>query len=275
MSSTRLRRFTAWTPENFSIASQIRKGLVTNPRIRYLEIIDLDNGDVTAANSNIERPFDAVYDSGHNSFWLTDSSGNLFKINPQNASEQLIMSDLGNPEQIELFNQELFVLDRKNKSIYIINSVNPSIIDTLNIFSGQQLQNPDLFRIVYSQNEIFILDKRIDNDIIFKHSFSTNISEIVAQEKNITTFNINPLDFSIWIAAGENESGQIMQLSSGSSRQILLEGLGRITDIKLNPYNNNIVFPDIYYGIIYHKRINLTDIGSYVTDGSPSKVYIE
>ena len=81
-------------------------------------------------------------------------------------------------------------------------------------------------------------------------------------------------DFQRGIMSSD-ENGQLMQLFSATSRQILLEGLGRITDIKFNPYNYNIVFPDIYYGIIYHKRINLTDIGSYVTDGSPSKVYIE
>lgn len=279
LSSTSLRKVGAWRPENLSFAHNINRGLITYPAFNYFEIFDLNTGNSLYGNSAITKPFDAAYDEKLNSFWLIDSLGSLYIVDTA-ANEQFAGRFFSKPVQIDLLENQLFVLDAYRDRIYIYDT-SPSIVDS--VFQpelSEGFTDLRLFRLDKLNLNLYLLDKSKGNDTLYKYNLQSREISTIFQDSLIYTFDINRQDESIWIIIANKLNSDLMQLSSSGESLLSIPGFNSPRDVKVNPYNGNVVVADIteQYNLleqkVFHYRSN-TRIGSFTTYGDPFKVYIE
>ncbi|KAA3617336.1 MAG: hypothetical protein D8M58_02870 [Calditrichaeota bacterium] len=280
LSSSIVRKNAFWPPKNMAIAKSLNLALVTYPRFRDMEIFDMTNGEFIAGNRNIERPYDAVYDSGNNKFWLVDSSGSLYTINPDDASEQLVSRSFIKPIQIELFDQNLFIMDQGLHKIFIYDNssqVQDSIFKTPDDSSFTHLRQ---FRLDKTNNNIYILDGEARNNTLYKYNMLSKEITNIFQDSIIYSFDVNSVDETIWIIIAKRLNSNLVQLSGETTRHFISD-LEKPVDIKVNSINGNFVITDFKFKVnikvpkVFHYRSDLTKIGTFSTYGDPSRIYIE
>lgn len=273
LSAVSLRKAGAWRPENMAMSKKI--GLITYPVFRYLEIFNLENGRTIDGNLNLRSPFDATYDPVHGQFWVVDSTGSIYTIDTVEANEQLVYQDLKKPVQIEYMNNHLFVLDRGFDRLFIFNST-PLLTDSVGLNnSGQTFSDLKLFRLDEAHNNCYLLDGKDGANTLYKYSLDSKQIEAVFTDSLIYSFDVNRRDESIWIVIANKVNSQLLQLSPAGNRLHTIDGMVRPTDVKINPYNENVVVADFYGQKVYHYRPDLSLVGIYSTIGDPFKVYIQ
>jgi hypothetical protein len=281
LSSTALRKLSAWRPENLSFTKGFKLGLVTYPAFRDLEIFNTKTGEFIAGNSHLERPFDAVYDDALGKFWLVDSTGSLFTIDTSTANAQLFLQDLSKPVQIDLFNQNLFILDQGVNKIYIYDTT-PQKADSI-------YQNTDSlefaalkqFRLDGLNNNLYFFDGDSGRNILYKYDLLNKSLISIFKANTIYAFDINPIDETIWIIMAKHLNSNLVQLSGNEISKFDISELEKPVDIKILPVNGNLIITDfkstanINVPKVFHFRTDLSLIGTYTTYGDPYRVYIE
>jgi len=277
LSSNRFRILTSFSPENIAFANDDGLLLVTSPAFSYYEILRADNGIPVAESFGIRKPFDAIYDPQAGQFWLVDSTGGLYSIDKEGTAT-LVNDKFDQPAQIDLFENKLYILDKKANKIFIYNNLS-SLIDSISITEDNSpFASLKLFRIDKQQRNLYILDSPQGHGTLYKYEIeSANISEIYS-DSLMYLFDVNPLDETIWIVRDNKVNSEIMQLSSSGNRLHSLSEFIKPTDIRINPFNGNVVVADPFLddekAKLFHYRSDLTLIGSYIRV-VPFKVYIE
>ena len=273
LSSVSIRKAGAWRPENMAFGDRI--GLITYPTYRYLEIFNLNNGNIIDGNINLKSPFDATFDPQHGLFWVVDSSGSLVTIDTVQADEKLVYQNFSKPVQIDYLENKLYILDKGFNAIYIFNT-SPLLSDSIyTTDKNKSFENLKLFRLDKKNKKCYILDGITGNNILYRFNLSNGKIEPVYQDSLIYTFDVNRDNETIWIVSANKVNSSLMQLSYSGERLHIIDGLIRPTDMKVSPYNGNIVVADFYGQKVYHYRPDLSLVGIYNTIGDPSKVYIE
>jgi hypothetical protein len=273
LSSTAIRKAGAWRPENLELGEKV--GLITYPTFRYLEIFNTDNGNIIDGNSNLRSPFDAAYDPEHGLFWVVDSIGSLYKIDTSEAGEQLVTQELSKPVQIEYLDKKVYLLDQGYNKIFIFNTT-PFLEDSIT-FTPQNgpFENLKLIRIDSKNKNCYILDGNAGANFLYRYNLLTKEVNTVYSDSLIYSFDINRMDETIWIVSANKVNSELLQLSNNGERLHSVDGFIRPTDVKINPFNGNVVIADFFGQKVYHYRPDLTLVGVYSTIGDPSKVYIE
>lgn len=279
LSSVSLIKAGYWRPQNLVLAPKINRGLITYPSFDYFEIFDLNNGQSLYGNTSINKPFDAVYDSGLNLFWLIDTLGSLNAID---TTAYLIHAErlLKKPVQIDILNGELFVLDAARNGIYFFNRSPVQLGFTSKNDQGENFTNLKLFRLDKSNKNLYILDGLPGNNVLYKYNINLKQITRVFQDSLILTFDVNQRDESIWIIIANKLNSELLQLSVNGDRLLRNSDFIYPEDIKVNPYNGNVVLTDmtkpvnIFAQKVFHYKAK-TLIGSFGTYGDPFKVYIE
>ncbi|MCB0280948.1 MAG: hypothetical protein KDF60_00080 [Calditrichaeota bacterium] len=273
LSAVSIRKAGAWRPENMAMSEKI--GLITYPVFRYLEIFNLENGRTIDGNLNLRSPFDATYDPVHGQFWVVDSTGSIYTIDTVEANEQLVYQDLKKPVQIEYMNNRIFVLDRGFDKLFIFNST-PFLTDSIGSNqTGELFADLKLFRLDETNNKCYLLDGKNGANTLYRYNLNNRQIEPVFRDSLIYTFDVNQKDETIWIVIANKVNSQLLQLSPAGNRLHIIDGLVRPTDIKINPYNENVVVADFYGQTVYHYRPDFSLVGIYSTIGDPFKVYIQ
>ena len=279
LSSTALRKVGVWKPENLTFAHEINRGLITYPIFNYYEIFDLSSGNILYGNQAIVRPFDAVYDNGLNRFWLIDSLGSLYIVD-STANEQFAGKFFKKPVQIDMLDDQLVILDKIMNGIYLFDR-SPAQVDFISTNGNDEpFANLDLFRVDQLNKKVYLLDRLKDNNTLYKYNVEKNHLSVVFQDSLIRTFDVNKQDESIWIIIANKLNSELLQLSSTGQRLVSIKGFNLPRDVKVNPYNGNVIVADITDQLnileqkVFHYRSN-TLIGSFRTYGDPFKVYIE
>ncbi len=279
LSSTSLRKVGVWKPENLTFAHEIDRGLITYPLFNYFEIFDLTTGDILYGNQSIIKPFDAVYDDNLDRFWLIDSLGSLYIVDPS-ANEQFAGKIFEKPVQIDMLDDQLIVLDIEVNGIHIYDT-SPTQVDFIDQNeAGEKFTRLSLFRVDDINKHIYFLDKATNNNTLYKFNIEKNHLSTIYQDSLIRTFDINKQDESIWMVIANKLNSDLVQLSSTGQRLVSIPGFNIPRDVKVNPYNGNVIVADITDQLnilkakVFHYRSS-TEIGSFRTYGDPFKVYIE
>ncbi len=281
LSSVSLRKATFLQPENLAFSTENDLALVTYPRFRNMELFDVRTGEFKAENTNLGHPFDAVYDSNNNNFWLVDSSGSLYSIDTVDANAQLITQELSNPVQIDIFAQNLYILDQGKNKIFIYDT-SPQLIDS--IFQKAD-HSPFIqlkkFRIDKVNSKIYFIDGQNGNTTLYSYNLLDKQLTSLYQDSIISSFDINQTDETIWIIIAKRLNSNLVQLFGNEIRHFNVSELEQPIEIKVNSINGNIVITDFKVSAdlevpnVFHYRSDLSPIGTYSTYGIPSKVYIE
>lgn len=281
LSSVSFRKMAAWRPENLTFAKELNLALVTYPQLRDMEIFDLRTGESKTGNDNLGHPFDAAYDSDNKVFWLVDSSGSLYTIDTDDANAQQITQGLSKPVQIDLFNQDLYVLDQGFNKIFIYNT-SPQLIDSIFLTPNNEPFNfLKQFRIDKINNNFYFVDGKKGNNILYRYNLINKQITKLYQDSIIYSFDINTTDESIWIIIAKHLNSNLVQLFGSEIRYFDISELERPVDIKVNSQNGNFIITDfklkenIKVPKVFHFRSDISLIGTFSTYGDPSRVYIE
>ena len=268
-------KYTTWRPENLAFDPLNNLVLVTYPQLSYLEIYSQMSGVTELTSSDFTRPFDCIFNTTQNKFWLTDSSGYLYSIDPQTGSSQLIDQNLKQPTQIIQSDQEIYVLENDAAQIISYNTMGERL-SVIQQMGDTLLHQP--FYINYAKNSqhLYIIDKVSDeNRILYRYSSLTDSAEIFYQNKYINGVQIDLDDNSVWISINNPENSVLMQLSPDGIRLNEVTGFSGIADFKINIESNTIIVADHVERVVKHVRPNSSVIGVFQDVIYPSKVYSE
>jgi len=269
----RITKFAVWIPENLAFDTKNNLALVTYPQYRFAEIFDQYSGATTVTLPDFIYPFDCVYDPHREKFWLTDSSGYLYKINPIDGLSDLIDQSLQQPSQIIISNQTLYVIEIGRKQVIIYNS-NGNRVGTLKNIGNIELQQP-----IYIQNDplsehIYIIDQTSTERILYRYAPLQNSLKVILKNEHLKTIKVNPRDNSIWLSIDNELNSSLMQLSNDEVR-LELKGFSGISDFRINPSTGTLIVADYVEGFVKHIRTDSSTIGTFKEAIYPSKVYTE
>jgi hypothetical protein len=281
LSSSALRKLTAWRPENLAFTNGFKLGLVTYPAFRDLELFNVKTGEFIAGNSHLERPFDAVYDGDLGKFWLVDSTGSLFTIDTSAADAQLFFQDLSQPVQIDLFDQNLFILEQGVNKIFLYDT-SPQKVDSI-YQTRDSLKFVALkqFKIDKINNNLYFFDGDSGRNVLYKYDLLNKTLTSLFETNTIYGFDVNPVDETIWIIIAKHLNSNLVQLSGNVISKFDISELEQPVDIKILPVNGNFIITDykstanINVPKIFHFRADLSLIGTFTTYGDPYRIYIE
>lgn len=270
------RRYGVWIPENMAIAKQENMAMITYPLYGYFEIFDLDRSyERLYGWADLERPFDCLFETASRSFWVTDSSGGLYKVSPRSGIITTVSSDLIRPTLLGNYgNQTIYLIDRGTHSLNRF-GINGENLGELNKIGDFTLQSPKLFEIDNRNNVIYIVDKTGDGNILYTFQPESGDADILYTGDNIDVVTANEAHQTVWIVSRIDFNSKIMQLSMDGTRLTELEGYEYPIDIGVNPYNNNLIIVDAGTATVRHLRSDFSQIGSYDGSAQPYKVLIE
>ncbi|MGD9897524.1 MAG: hypothetical protein AB7T22_00215 [Calditrichaceae bacterium] len=264
-----------WIPEALAFDHDHNRAMATYPTINSFDIFDLENGEVLFSEFGIENPFDCLYDRFNQSFWLTDSSGKLYEINPVTGTAALVATNLGNPIQIELSEEKLlFILDDRNHQILVYN-LEGVLQYSLSALENQTLMDPEFFQIDQANQILFLTDQTPVEDILYKYDLASGEAEEIYRSDNLGKFRIDEKNQTIWIIIFNDINSEIMQLSYNGLRLSQRIGFISPSDLRINPKNGNLIVSDTGTRLVKHFRSDSTLIGVFSNAIYPFKVFIE
>ena len=268
-------RYTNWSPENLAFDSSEDLVLVTYPQLSYFEIFSRKTGLTELSSTKLAKPYDGIYNSEQSNFWITDSSGYLYSINPVTGTSKIIDQNLDQPTQIRQSKLGIFVMDTKGA---LINQYDYSgvLLNTVKKMGTTYLVQPISFSVKDNSANIYIIDRINDeNRILYQYSILTDSVKIVCQKNFMNIVRTDPQDNSIWIAINNSNNDSLMQLSPDGIRLNEVTGFSGITDFILIRESNTIAVTDYVQHNVKHIRKDASVIGVFEEAIYPSKVYSE
>ncbi len=281
LENSSVRKSSIWIANDLSIAKSINRGLIIYPRNRQIEIFNTKSGLTRYQNFSIPYPFDAVYDSNLDLFWLIDSSGTLYQVDTT-AIAIPVTSQFLRPVQIDVNENTLIILDSKNNQIHLYNSLFDTTKNISQNALNEDFKNLKLFRLDKIHGSIYFLDAAAGNmSTIYKYQIDSETLTPVITDSLILTFDINSQDESIWIVTSKGLNFELVQLSNSGQRLLSVpKTFIEPRDVKVNPYNGNVIITDFIKEaavntdkVFHYKATEL--VGTFRTYGDPFKVYIE
>lgn len=271
-----LRKFTLWLPENICFNADAKQALVTYPQFHIIELFNTANSATLLESDKIEYPFDCAYDPASGKYWITDSTGILYRLNPVSDQAEVISSDLIKPLKIVTSsNNNYFILDRGLKEVLVFQ--NSGAFSESIVLSGRfKLNDPENIEIDKKGRYLYIIDNTNDKDILYRYNLFNEETDSLYEAKDIGVIRLNDSDQTIWLSLNNNGSNSsIVQLSHQGLRLNLLEDFGLISDFHVIPDNGNIIIAEGNNRIVKHIRADSEVIGTFKEAIFPHRIYVE
>jgi DNA-binding beta-propeller fold protein YncE len=270
------RRYGIWIPENMTIDPGSGTALITYPSYGYFEIFNVtDTYDRLFGFSDLEHPFDCLFEPSTRSFWISDSSGSLYKVNPRSGNLSSLSTNLSQPTQLGLYdNHTIYLLDKGSEVVYRFNIAGDNRGELRRI-GDFVLQSPKLFTIDNANQTVYLVDQTETGDILYSFKPEINLAAALHEAEQIDAIAVDEDDQSVWIVQRIDFNSKIMQLSPEGIRLTELEGYDYPIDLGVNPYNGNLIIIDAGTSTVWHLRPDKTIIGRYTKAIQPYKVLIE
>lgn len=267
-------KYAVWIPENLALNTNNQLALVTYPQYRFAEIFKTNAGISIIGFTQFRHPYDCHYFPAQNRFWLTDSSGYLYRINSADGTVELLDQTLNQPTQITRNNHAVYVLDRGNKQI-VAYGADGNKIQTIKNMGLYQLNNPLFIHSAPSLSQLFIIDQTNANRVLYTYNPALNGAQKIYEADYLNTLQFDPENQTIWVSIDDPQNARLMQLSATGDRLSEIEGFGSIADFKMNPLTKTLVVVDYKNGIVKHVRSDMTIVGISREAIYPFRVYIQ
>jgi len=268
-------QYTIWTPENLAHDPLNDLYLVTYPVFNYFEVYSGNSGRIEEANSDFPDPFDCIYNTQQYEFWITDSSGLLFSLEPASGRTDIIDRNLIRPTQIIQSENNIFVLDMGARQVIIYNKSGDRT-GSINQSVNNALMNPAYIHYAESYPHLYIIDRPDSIGSLYAYSLLSGTGELVFVHKFMNVVKTDIRDNSIWISINETQNSSVLQLSPDGVRLQEISGFSSISDFRINFESNSIIVADPVDDIVKHIRLSdLGTIGVFKESVNPMKVYSE
>jgi len=265
-----------WIPRDLCFAYNKDQALITYPAYNYFEIFQISEPyNRILGSDEIKRPYDCIYDLLTNRFWITDSSGSLYRVNSESEQVVNIYDEFTRPTKIVPYRTNtVFVIDEGQKQIHQFNTTG-SHVGPLEEVGAIRLNNPQWIDVDNRNGFVYIIDRTESGDVVIKYNPQENTARILFEGSQIRGISVNQNNQSIWIINRIDLNSVIMQLSGDGVRLTELEDYGNPIDVQVNPYNGNIIIIDAADAVVWHIRSDQSIVGSYNESRQPIKVLIE
>ncbi len=274
MNQLNKRIFGIWLPENIAFHPGGKTALITYPLFNYVQIVLLDTGEELAFSNDFHRPYDALFNTVSGRYWLTDSSGGFYSVDPRTLEFETLSTVPRKATQIRPMGDRFVITDKGIRGLWLFSA------------TGEMLQRipkaPDAFiediltvRTDSLRNRIYILSRRPGNSKIYRYDVAGDSLSLFFADSLINAFDLDPVRQTVWVARATPGSFEILKLSLNGQRLDSVSGINWPVDIAVNRYNHHIVVADPKSRELIHFKEDLQEIGRFKSNGEPVKVYIE
>jgi len=269
---TIFRYFTDWPPEDMDVDPQNRTGGIVFPSAGHFEFIDLDDGSLLFEGNDINYPYRISCDRASGMFWIIDSSGFLYEVDPIDGVIFLRSNFLRKPVEISIDQTNINVVDTGLKQIIRFNR-GGAISEVIEQVQGRPLALPQHFIFDDINQRLWLSEDFEENDFIFSRKAGEDFYRVDSTE------NISDLALSgsggLWYINYAGRNSTVVQLSGDGERQIELTGFWSPFDIHVNPYDNTLLIAITGSGRVEHYSSQNQFIGISSILNFPVKVTVQ
>ncbi len=268
------KRYTIGLSNALSFNADYTRGLLIYPYFRYIELFDIASGMGIKGYDNITRPYDCIFNSYQNAFWIADAgSGGLYRLPESGDGLELFNSSLKEPILIKQNAQNLFfILDSEQKSIWFFDRTG-SLIKELSYLGDYALNDPKYIAASSLCDLIFVIDQQKEERVLVKYDYGLDQAEVIFRSTDLSLAAIDTAHQSLWLALNSADSSKILQLSFAGERLVEKAHFTRISDLLISPYTGHLVVADGWAGVLYHFRTDFSLVGASKKAYYPYKVY--
>ncbi|NOX89968.1 MAG: hypothetical protein GXO77_13165, partial [Calditrichaeota bacterium] len=268
--------YAIWIPQEMAFDKKRGLALITYPLYHYAELLSLQTGALIEEVTDIRYPYACAYEPVQKSFWITDSTGALYKYFPLNNEAPVLLDNrLQKPAQIVFdFSGRAYVLDKRQNTIFVY-TLTGNKEKSVRSFDDQPFNNLIFLDRNRNGTQLYFIDKNGDECNLYRYSTLTDSIEQIYKSPFLSIIRESPVDRTLWVAENEKQTAKIMQLSYAGIRLKTLTGFKYIQDFIINYYNGNLIIADRGAHKLLHIRPDGSLIGVYSDAPYPYKVYIE
>jgi hypothetical protein len=275
--------FTNWRPEDIAIDTENNIALITQPTGRRIDIINIQTTNLEKFFTNedrnfIENPYLVEFDSKNKLFWVTDSSGTIYRISSIDFSINLIQYYIVKPGEIFIQpNDEIVnIIDEFSKNIYQFD-LNGNFIKIISEIGNHTLIKPKKFVIDSVDNQFWLVEEMDDNDYLYTGFLSNSQISLVDSFEYVFEIHLNPIDQLPWISVYEDGISSVMQLSKAGNRQLELTKtkFNNPYHVTHNPYDGSLLVSDSDNSRVIHFKEDFEILGIFTNLNFPIRLEIE
>ena len=266
-----LTHYAIWIPQDLALNKKAGQLMVTYPLFHYVELIDSQSGVLINAIQDLRYPFACVYHARQNTFWLTDSTGYLYRFKANNLQDKELIDDaLNKPVTLvtDAFGN-VYLLDTGLNQI-IVYEASGARINKISDYGKLTFLTVDA-----TGHYVHFISKQADSSRIYLYSPLTHKTRLLYSALNIDVVRQSPLDQTLWLVQNNASDARILQLSDQGVRLKSLSGYKKIEDLAVNPYNGNIVIADRKLHQVCHLTFSGQLIGTIDDAPFPFRILIE
>ncbi len=268
--------YAIWIPQALAMDRAHHMGVLTYPAYHYAELFDLDTGELYGEVTAIRYPYACAYEPLSQTFWLTDSSGALYRFSRDRTdAPQVLDNRLGKPLAL-VFDEHgsAFVLDAASDQIIVYNTQGQRTLSIAN-YKGQRFNRLIDLKATPDKRFIYFIDEQTQGNALYRFSTLTDSLSLVCTLQGMEIVRPSPLDQTLFVAINLDEQAKILQLSAQGTRLNSWQGFKYITDFAINPVNGNLVIADKVLHQLVHLYPDGRILGQFNKAPYPYKVYIE
>jgi hypothetical protein len=270
---TIFRYFTNFPPEDMDVDSENKIGGIVYPSVGITEFIDLTDGSLLFVSSEINYPFRIACDPVEKTFWVIDSSGFLFQIDPIEHYVTLKSSFLVTPQCITIDQSNINVVDIGKKQILRFRR-SGALNEVIEQIEGRILNSPQKFLVDDATQKYWYSEEIEIQDVLFVKNAGQEFNRIDSLE-NIGDFELTGLNDGVWYINQQGRNSTIVQLSGDGERQIELLGFWSPFDVHVNRYDQTLLVANTGLGRIEHYNSQHQLIGISTLLNVPVKVLVQ
>jgi hypothetical protein len=270
------RFYTPWPPTDMAIGTNNIIGVILYGANEQLEIIRLDTGNNLKSIYTIKYPFAVEYDPIGGDFWIIDSSGVLYSLDPSDYSVHLMANNLIKPIALNISEEDgrINVVDSEGQRIVRFSRTG-QIVDIIDSTDQIELQSPEKYLDDEMNARAWIIDKSDPLDYIYFKNSSVDEYARIDSLPDVGDIVLSQDKNSIWMVDLNNFNSSIVQLSTTGTRQLKLTGFFNPLDINVNKYDGTLLVVDSGNGRVLHYDNDHQILGNFSSLNFPVKVLVE
>ncbi len=261
-------------PEDIAIIKEKNIGMVIFSVSGLMESFNTVTGGWLEQFEEIRHPYRIVADNEF--FWIMDSSGALYRMNPDDNDIRLIHTNLLQPTALaaDTSNGIIYLTDSGLNRVFLFNRQG-LLLRTIDSLGVQPLKAPESIAVNPVGRQLWIVENGKQKDYIYLGGLSGNQFALVDSLPNAGALSVNPLDGTLWVVSLEGLNSRLVQLSPAGTRQMELSGFYNPWAIRVNPYDGTLLVVDTGNYRLLHLNNQLDMIGKFTNFVLPTRIVIE
>lgn len=268
------KHYAIWRPKAMSFSDNEKTALITYPGYGYFEIFDPQTNAYLLGSDQLLKPYDCLFESSENRFWISDSTGGIYTIDIPSYSLNTVTEALSRPTYLCMDDDgKLYILDKLPGKIYQFDP-GAGTLAPIEILGDSVIHfTPDPKR-----KHILAIDNSSGRGSLNSYGTADSSFAILYSDSSLSRVRVSAYDGTIWISLNYQNSAEIVQLSADGQRLNSLNGFDYIADFNISSETGYLVIADMNFntdvGTIRHIRPDGTVIGTSKEAYFPYRVYI-